>query len=64
MNQTDLIRKHLERGRALTPLDALAKFGCFRLAARIGELREAGMAIRVERVKLPSGKSIASYRRG
>ncbi|MNP82727.1 hypothetical protein D3C76_1814610 [compost metagenome] len=40
-----LITKYLEQGGRLTPLSALELFGCFRLAARIWELRRAGMVI-------------------
>ena len=45
MSQTEAIREHLESGRDLTPLDALDLFGCFRLAARIDELRAEGLDI-------------------
>jgi len=45
MTQNDMILAHLKSGRDLTPLDALRDYGCFRLAARIGELREAGHKI-------------------
>ncbi len=39
--QTQLrsIREHLESGRSITPLDALKLYGCFRLGARIWDLR-------------------------
>ena len=36
---------HLKRKGAITPMVALREYGCFRLAARIGELREAGHSI-------------------
>lgn len=45
MSQSDAIREHLEAGRDLTPLDALDLFSCFRLAARIDELRADGLDI-------------------
>ena len=35
----------LESGERLTPLDALDRFGCFRLGARIFELRRDGLPI-------------------
>ena len=31
-----------------TPIDALNKFGCFRLAARISDLRNDGMLIKTK----------------
>ena len=64
MSQTDVIRRHLELGRAITALEALQQYGCFRLAARIAELREAGVAIRVDRVEVGDGKHVAQYRLG
>jgi hypothetical protein len=35
----------LKSGRAITPICALTEFGCFRLAARILDLRRAGHSI-------------------
>jgi hypothetical protein len=62
LSQTDQILAHLEAGNTITPLDALAKFHCFRLAARINELREAGYKIVTGERKLSTGKTIAEYR--
>ena len=46
-SQTARIKAALLRGEKLTPMDALRRFGCFRLGARIWELRnEQGMDIR------------------
>lgn len=45
MTQVESIRAHLESGRELTPLDALNLYGCMRLAARIDELRHAGLDV-------------------
>lgn len=45
-SQNVAIARYLEAGGRLTPTDALNLFGCFRLAARIGELRQKGMKIR------------------
>jgi hypothetical protein len=61
MTQTEQIRQHLVTGESITPLDALQSYGCFRLAARIDELRKAGLDI--ETVKESrNGKSYARYR--
>ena len=46
MNQTAIILDHLLSGKKLTPIDALNQYRCFRLAARIGELREMGHDIK------------------
>jgi hypothetical protein len=45
-SQNKAIRRHLESGKSLTALEALNLYGCFRLGARIWDLRDAGMAIK------------------
>lgn len=47
--QTELVLAHLETGADLTPQDALRRFGCFRLAARVAELRGAGYNVITDR---------------
>ena len=42
MTQTDMILAHLQAGESITPMEALRAFGCFRLAARIKDIRDAG----------------------
>jgi hypothetical protein len=59
MSQTEWILETM-RTRPVTPLDALAGCGCFRLAARIQELREDGHIINTEKVS-SNGKQFASY---
>lgn len=59
--QTDLIRQHLESGKYITGLDALNLYGCFRLAARIGELKDEGFNIKSQFVKTPGGATISQY---
>ena len=60
MRQTDQILKALKKGRELTAADALNEFGCFRLAARIGELRERYNII--SRTIKKNGKRFAGYK--
>ena len=60
MTQTDAIREFLLAGKSLTPIDALEQFGCFRLAARIDELRKAGLDIETIKERR-NGKSYARY---
>lgn len=48
--QANLILAALQEGRALSPIEALSEFGCFRLAARIHDLRNQGHKIMGERV--------------
>ena len=60
MSQNDQIRAALILGRSLTPLDALNEFGCFRLAARVADLRREGLDIEcVNETK--NGKRYARY---
>jgi len=44
-SQADRILKILQSGRTLTPLDALRDVGCFRLGARVFELKRQGYNI-------------------
>jgi Helix-turn-helix domain len=44
--QAQLILEALQAGEAITPLDALNRFSCFRLGARIYDLRKKGYDIR------------------
>jgi len=55
------IEAWLSRGYKLTPLQALNKWGCMRLAARIAELRKDGMAITTTKVT-NNGKTYAQYK--
>ena len=50
MSQTSQILAYLKTGASLTPLEALERFGCFRLGARIWELRDEKYDIRMELV--------------
>jgi hypothetical protein len=59
--QTQQILQALQAGQQVTPLDALTNFGCFRLAARIAELRASGYEVKTGQRKLESGKHVAVY---
>ena len=61
MTQTEMIRAHLQSGRDITPIDALNHYGCFRLAARIKELRNQGLPIETL-TEQRDGKAWAKYR--
>jgi len=61
MTQTEMIRAHLQAGRDITPVEALNQYGCFRLAARIDELRKAGLDVQTI-TERKGGKSYARYR--
>lgn len=61
MTQTEMIRADLLSGREITPMDALREYGCFRLAARIKELRDEGMNIETIKEQR-DGRSWARYK--
>ena len=52
--QNKRIEAYLMSGRTLTPLDALHEFNCFRLSARIYDLRKRGLDIESRRRKITS----------
>ena len=60
MSQEDMTLEALQKGD-LTAIDALKKFGCFRLAARIYRLKQAGHNIEKRMQRLNNGKNIAVY---
>ena len=61
MNQNDLILVALKNGARGTPLSALENFGCFRLSARIWDLRNEGYPIKKKFLTTPQGKTVAEY---
>ena len=60
-SQSAAILNYLESGGSLSPIEALNKFNCFRLAARIDDLRKAGHDIQTEIFKDDNGKKYAVY---
>lgn len=61
MTQTEWVLSRLKRKKKLTAMDALNGCGCFRLAARINDLRRQGHNITTESVST-GGKVYARYR--
>lgn len=59
-SQTARILAYMKRGRTLTPLEALEKFGCFRLGARMWDLKQAGHIVKSRLVEI-EGKRVARY---
>ena len=59
--QCGQILRALQRGEALTVAEALAKYGCYALSQRIGELKRMGWPIRSESYKTPTNKTVARY---
>ena len=60
MSQADQILEMLQRG-PVTAMDALTEAGCFRLAARINDLRRDGHDIVTTTIETDGGKHIAQY---
>ena len=59
-SQKKRILRYLLNGNSLTPLDALNLFGCFRLGARIWELRNEGYPVKMRLIE-QNGKRFAEY---
>jgi hypothetical protein len=60
-SQNALIKGWLLNGYSITQLEALNHFGCFRLAARISNLRDKGLNVVTDMVTLDNGKRVARY---
>ena len=60
MTQHAAILHAFERGARLTPMDALSRFGCMRLAARVHDMRMAGLDVRSRLVER-GGKQVSMY---
>ena len=59
--QREQIRAHLERHGSITPLDALDSYGCFRLGARIHELKTVEGLDISSTLERANGKRYARY---
>ena len=60
MTQTHAILAYLKTGAHITPLEALDMFGCFRLGARVWDLRHTGYDVK-SRLITKNGKTFAEY---
>jgi hypothetical protein len=60
-SQNALIKGWLLNGYSITQLEALNQFGCFRLAARIADLRDQSLNVVTDMVTLENGKRVARY---
>lgn len=59
-SQTNRILEALLKGDPISPMNALRRFGCFRLSARIQNLRDAGHKISTNMVRI-GGKTVGVY---
>ena len=63
MTQTETILAHLQSGGSITPIDALREYGCFRLAARIKDIRDSGHQVHTD-IETDGEKRWARYSLG
>jgi hypothetical protein len=61
MSQRTEILNFLKTRKQLTPLEALKRFGCMRLGARIWELKQDGHRIHTSMVEVGNEKRVGSY---
>jgi hypothetical protein len=59
--QKEQIKKHLLSRKSITPIQALNKFGCLRLAAVIYKLKNEGLKIMTE-IEYNKKKQYAKYK--
>ena len=55
-----MLIRDLEKGKSITALEALNRYGCFRLASRIYDLKKQGWRIDKKAI-VKDGKTYASY---
>jgi len=60
LSHKQLILQHMQKGRKITALEALSLFGCFRLGARIWDLRHDGYNVQQKLIDV-NGKTVAQY---
>lgn len=63
MSQSEAILEHLTVRGTISAIEALQLYGCFRLAARINDLRAAGHNITTIITNV-NGKKVAFYKLG
>ena len=59
-SQTSQILACMKRGHCITGLEALNSFGCFRLPARIADIKKMGYDVKSELITV-NGKRVARY---
>ena len=60
-SQTDLILEWMLAGHTITPLEALNRFGCNRLAARISDIKARGYLVYSEFISTNTEKKVKQY---
>jgi len=59
-SQSFHILAYMKAGNGITGLEALNRFGCFRLPARIADIKKLGYDVKSELIKV-NGKRVARY---
>lgn len=60
-SQTDKILEWMLLGNSITPLEALNRFKCFRLPARIADIKKRGYIVYSEFVTTATEKKVKQY---
>lgn len=61
-NQMQQILEYMQEGNSITPLEALRKFGCLRLGARIWDIRhKLNIPVISEPFRVSKDKIVAKY---
>ncbi len=61
-SQKDKILKWMKLGKTITPIQALDRFGCFRLSAIVYNLKHEGFTISKVLIKNKHGNHFAKYK--
>lgn len=61
MSQADRILEYMLAGNSITPLEALNRFGCLRLGARIADIKAKGYLVYSEFVTTATEKKVKKY---
>jgi hypothetical protein len=61
MTQADQILAHMQSGKTITSFQSFRLFDCTRLPDRIRDLRERGIEVQSQWLKLPSGRRCCQY---
>ena len=59
--QTQNIIEYMQQGNAITPIEALNKFGCLRLGARIFDIKRLGYDVITHIKDVSDHKHVAEY---
>jgi hypothetical protein len=60
ISQTTRILAHMKSGNTITGIEALNRFDCFRLPARISDIKKMGYDVKREMIDV-NGKRVARY---